>query len=264
MHKENQAALVLSGGGALGAAHIGVLKALEEHHWSCDFFAGVSAGSIIAALAACGKRYQEIKQILDEVNFFTLAFDFRKAQFALLRGDKVKRLVDSVLGETTFADLPLPLLIGATDFATGERVVLTQGKVADAVRASISVPLVFEPFFHPGEKRWLVDGGLSQNLPLDLALKSYHGGKIVAVDVATSMDSLVDFGSAPNKIRAKNMLETLQRTLHIMLLNQQAHFPEDSRVIAIRPHLEQYSAIDVFRLEEIMRRGEEAAAAALA
>jgi NTE family protein len=258
-----KAALVLSGGGALGAAHIGVLKVLEERGYTFDYLAAVSAGSIIAALAACGKSSGEIKQILDQVSFFSLAFDFRKAQFALLRGDKVKSLVDSALGEITFADVPVRLLIGATDFSTGERVALSSGRIADAVRASISVPVVFEPFFHPGERRWLVDGGLSQNLPLDWALRDYLGDTIFAVDVATSFATDTGFGSTQRKGRAKNMLDTAQRTLHIVLLNQQAHIPHDPRVTAIRPHLEEYSAVDVFKLDEIRLRGEEAAARAL-
>jgi NTE family protein len=253
------AALVLSGGGALGASHIGVLKVLEEQGYGFDFIAGVSAGSIIAALASCGKTASQTKQLLDEVSFFALAFDFRKTFYALLRGNKVKEFLDRVFEGRTFADLSCKLLIGATDFSTGERVIIAQGKIADAVRASISVPMVFEPFFHPDEKRWLVDGGLAQNFPLDLALAQYQGSRIFAVDAATSFARDVAFDQKARKSRAKNLLQTAQRTIHIILLNQQNHFARDQRVTEIRPHLEEYSAVDVFRLDQITQRGEEAA-----
>jgi NTE family protein len=257
--QQKLAALVLSGGGALGASHIGVLKVLEERGYGFDFIAGVSAGSIIGALVSCGKTATETKQLLDEVSFFSLAFDFRKTFYALLRGDKVKEFLDRVFEGRTFADLGCKLLIGATDFSTGERVIITKGKIADAVRASISVPMIFEPFFHPDEKRWLVDGGLSQNFPLDLAVTYYQGSRIFAVDAATSFVRDMAFDQRRRKGRAKNLLQTAQRTIHIILLNQQSQFAQDQRVTEVRPHLEEYSAVDVFRLDQIVQRGEEAA-----
>lgn len=254
-----RSALVLSGGGALGAAHVGAISVLEQRGYKFDYFAGVSAGAIVTALLACGKTSAEVKRILDELSFFSLAFDFNKTQFALLRGDKVKKLIDKILGDIKFSDLPVQLVIGATDFSNGQRVIVREGRIADAVRASISVPVLFEPYYHPLLKRWLVDGGLTQNFPLDLAVKEYLGSKIFAIDVATSFPVDFDFSKRNHRSRTKTLLETFQRTLHIMLLNQQAAFVDDARVLRIIPNLHEFAATDVFRLAEIYERGKIAA-----
>jgi NTE family protein len=196
------------------------------------------------------------------VNFFSLAFDFKKNRYGLLGGDKIWRLLNDIFGDRTFGDVPAELYIGATDFSNGERVILNSGKICDAVRASISVPMVFEPFYHAQLKRWLVDGGLTQNFPLDLAMERYRGARILAVDVATHLSPRVDFSEKRRFWRASRLSglnESLQRTIRIFLLNQQAHFKSDPRVTKIVPDLEGFTAFDALRLEQIVQAGENAA-----
>ncbi len=259
MTQKNNSALVLSGGAALGAAHIGVLKVMESRNYSFNFFAGVSAGALICALSACGKRSGEIQEILEEVNFFSLAFDFIKSPYALLRGDKVKTLLERILGNKYIQELPVPLLIGATDFSTGQRVILRRGRLSDALRASISVPVVFEPFFHPEEKRWLVDGGLTQNFPLDLAVEEYKGQVIIGVDVTASVLKPIDFTHNNSTSKTKNITAIGQRAVHILLSAQQRSLPEDPRVRKIIPDLTGFTVMDVFKLGDIIAAGERAA-----
>ena len=259
MKVETSTALVLSGGAALGAAHVGVLKNLESRGFFFDFYAGVSAGALICALSAVGKNASEIQAILDEINFFSLAFDFKKSRFAFLRGDKVKTLIDREMGEKRIEELPVKLLIGATDFATGERIILRKGKISDALRASISVPVLFEPYYHPEEKRWLADGGLTQNFPLDLAIAEYRGKSIVAVDVTASVLKPLDFAAESPLGKTKSLAAIAQRAIHILLCNQQRDIPPDPRVHKIVPDLSAYTVMDIFKLKDIVEAGEKAA-----
>ena len=256
---ECSAALVLSGGGALGAAHIGALKVLEEQNLTFDRICGVSAGAIVGALAAMGRRSEEMLRTLAAVDFFSLAFNLTRSRLARRGGSKLEALLDELFGERSFEDLPVRLLLGATDFCSGERVLLDRGSVRDAVRASISVPLFIEPFRHPQLQRWLVDGGLSQNFPLDWAVAEYHGSRIYEIDAATALGAGPEQwdGGVPSSERG--FRRTLQRVFRIMLLSQQTALPADPRVVYIKPELGPYSAVDVRRISAIVQAGEEAA-----
>lgn len=250
-----RAALVLSGGGSLGAAHIGAVRALQKEY-VFDFFAGVSAGAIVSASLACGKSPDEISQMLGKQNFFRLAFDFTTNKFGMLRGEKVLNILEHFFEGRDFSDLPdeMSLVIGTTDFSTGERVMITSGSIARAVRASLSVPVLFQPFFY--QDRWLVDGGLSQNFPLDTAIEQYWGDHVVGIDVATSMKREMDFSQTKMVGKMFSMRRVLERTFRVLFLNQQ-HFADDERVRIIRPELANYTTIDILKLREIERQGEE-------
>ncbi len=251
-----KAALVLSGGGSLGAAHIGALRVLEQE-FEFDFLAGVSAGAIVAAAYACGKRSAEISEFLQKQKFFSLALDHSKNAFGYIKGKKVEEVLSELFGGTSFEDLPgIDLFIGATDFQNGNRVVLSSGSITQAVRASISVPVLFEPFFVKG--KWLVDGGLTQNFPLDLAIENYEGDIIIGVDVATAMNENEDFMKTVFFKGFKSLQRSVERTIRIFFRNQQ-HFPEDPRVRVIRPKLDEYFPFDLRKLTEIEACGDMAA-----
>ena len=252
------AALVLSGGGALGAAHIGAARELALRGYHFDYYAGVSAGAIIAAALAYGYSADECLEKMRSTKLFNLLFDIKGFGFGLLSGDKTYGLFEDLFGAKRIEELPIPLVIGATDFSNGERVLIREGRIADAVRASVSVPLLFKPYRHPELKRWLVDGGLSQNLPLDCACQEYKGPRIVAIDVATSLDESVDFSGSSKAGKERSLKALTVRTLRIMLKNQQNHLPADPRVVRIMPDLADASAIDVNRLEEIVEVGRKA------
>ncbi len=242
MKKNKKTALVLSGGAALGASHIGVAQKLVEKNYQFDFFTGVSAGSIVAGLFACGKTPKEAEKILQETNLFSLAFDISANNFGIIRGKKFYNLIDELYEGKEFKDLDCPFYVGTTDFTTGERVIINSGKIADAVRSSISVPFVFEPFFHPTEKKWLVDGGLSLNLPVDIAIKRYKGEKIYAVDVAGSFPKDVDFSESKRFQKIKNLRQVIERATRIIFYNQLNFIPNDKRVEIIRPDLRDFTA----------------------
>jgi len=256
-----KSALVLSGGGALGAAHLGALEDLEARGFSFDLIAGVSAGALVGAMLASGHSARETWETVQKTKMFRLLADFSPASYGLIRGKKIHQLLCEVLEEKNFADLDIPLQIGATDFQTGERILISEGSVADAVLASVSVPVIFDPFFHPLLQRWLVDGGLTENLPLEEVISSYQGSSIVAIDVATMLDTQINFSDRKSQSRYRRLMESSLRSLRIILKNQQRNLPFDARIRWLRPDLREYKAIDVTKLQQIYEEGRRSAAA---
>jgi NTE family protein len=235
-----KSALVLSGGGALGLAHVGALKRLEkQYRFDCLF--GVSAGAIVTAGMACGMNAKQIETAIKKTNLFDMAFDFSWKNTGLITGDAIRDSLNEIYGERTFEDLNVPLFIGATDFSTGERVTLSEGNIAAAVRASMAVPVLFEPYFHKPSGRYLVDGGLTQNFPIDLAMETYQGDKIIGIDVANVKPVAEDFHTDKFFGRNKDLVKNLQRTFRIFFQSQQ-QFTPDERVEIFRPDLSDFSS----------------------
>lgn len=250
------AALVLSGGGSLGVAHVGVLRKLEKKYKFTHYY-GVSAGAIVAAAHACGKTADEISEILHSTNLLSLAFDFSKSNFGIIEGEKIIQFLEKIFEQKTFEDIEQTgkyLRIGATDAMSGERVILSKGSIVQALRASISVPLLFPPFQYQG--KWLIDGGLSGNLPLMEAIKEHHHhSHIIAVDVATSLKS-IDFSENTFFGKPQSLRKTLERTFRILFKSQQLLYPKDERVLYIRPDLSAFTTLDVNKWKEIEKAGE--------
>ena len=209
--------LVLSGGGARGAAHIGVLEVLERLRVPVDCVAGTSMGAIVGALYASGMSAVEIQDTLENTDWLGTFDDqsaredlsfrrklddelflvkakpgFRDGELQLpqgaIQGQKIqlvlKELFLPAAGVVRFDDLALPFRAIATDIVTGEPVVLAEGDLAEAVSASMAVPGIFAPVRIDG--RLLVDGGVSNNLPIDVTRK-LCGDVIIAVDISTPL-----------------------------------------------------------------------------
>lgn len=252
--KTKKAALVCSGGGALGIAFLGIIEAFQKQGYEFDFYSGVSAGAIVTSLLSIGKTPEEIYKVIEKTNIFRIAFDFSPTNFGFIKGDKALEIFHQLLGERSFSDIESPLFIGSTNFSNGQRVTLSSGSVAHALRASVSVPVLFEPYFHPERKEWLVDGGLSQNLPLDIALEKYQGDEIIALDVS-GIDESLDFRDRSFFKKTKSITKTMGRTFKILFQNQQTHFPNDSRVRHFRLTLSDFDSTDIFQIKEIYEWG---------
>ncbi len=121
---------------------------------------------------------------------------------------------------------------------------ICEGSLVDAIQASLSVPLLFTPFYHPTLKCYCVDGGLSHNFPVDLAVQRYAGEKIIGIDVNSSLPDLLDKKGKMQKISVPN---NLQRVFKVFFRNQA--IPVDPRVTIIRPELSQFTSFDIFKLE---------------
>ncbi len=180
--KEGKRALVLGVGGAKGLAHVGVLMALEEAGVQPDLIVGASMGALIGFLYSAGLSLPAIQQEclnFHRQKYFALAdpsFSFT----GFISGKRLLAYLKKVTGNPDFEELKIPLAVVVTDSTTGEKVVVREGNVAEAVRGSISIPGVFTP--HLWQGKWLLDGGLTEPLPVPTAL-SMGAMEIYAVDV---------------------------------------------------------------------------------
>ena len=176
-------ALVLSGGGARGLAHIGAIETLESHGYEITSIAGCSMGALIGGMYAAGK--------LPEVKDWVLALDRRKVlslvDFSLslthlVKGDKVMEALKEIVPDVNIEDLPIPYTAVATDWNSGKEVVFDHGSLYDAIRASISIPLFLNPVRR--EDMLLVDGGLVNSLPLNRVVR-HSGDLLFGINVST-------------------------------------------------------------------------------
>ena len=217
--------LVLSGGGARGYAHIGVLKMLERMRIPVDVIAATSMGAVVGGLYASGLRADELEQKLSQVDLSDIAFDrneraklpqsLREDDFqypiglsagygdgkfklptGLVQGNRLLALLKNWTARwpdnTDFARLPIPFKAMATDLATGDGVILDHGSLPLAMRASMAVPGLFAPIEVDG--RTLVDGGLVSNLPVQLA-RDMGADIIIAVNIGTDLQRPEDLAS---------------------------------------------------------------------
>ncbi len=175
--------LTLSGGGARGLAHIGVLKALENASIRPDYLTGTSMGGVIAAAYASGLSPDEIEQIALEYGsvrkLWRLA-DPTLPRRGLFQGERLLAFFEKHMQGCTFADLRIPLTLIAVDLNSRQEVHLQEGSVAEAVRATVSIPGLLAPVEQNGQR--LVDGGLLNNLPVDV-VQSMGADVTLGVDV---------------------------------------------------------------------------------
>ena len=209
--------LVLSGGGTKGFSHLGVMEVLEENGVEIVGIVGTSMGALMGALRASGYSTARIHEILHELDLpsllsentgpmFVFTGNDRRAKTStipaltykkqgkergpkgILTGDKLYEYFSQLMRhvhETDFYQLPIPYAAVATDIKTGEKVVIREGNLAAAMRASMSIPALFEPWVI--DDHLLVDGGVVENLPVYTAQELFPGVPIVAVDISDVM-----------------------------------------------------------------------------
>jgi len=177
-------ALVLGGGGARGYAHIGVIRALEENGVPIDMVCGTSIGAIIAAGVASQYDSKKISAICTQ--YFQSFFDYTLPVISLIRGRKIEQNLQAALGDSRIEDLPLPYFCISTNLTRAEQVIHNKGSLRYAIRASMSLPAMVPPVFQSGDL--LVDGGVLNNLPIDVMHNLCSGGNIIAVDISPKID----------------------------------------------------------------------------
>lgn len=156
--------ITLSGGGARGFAHIGVLKALNEHGIFPDVVSAVSAGSIVGTLYADGYSPDEIYDIFSKLDLYKILRFYRPA-FGVLRADGLQKALQQNLRARSFSELKVPLYICATNFTKAHVEFFSEGELIPAVMASSAIPMILKPVLFNGE--YYVDGGLMNNLPVE-------------------------------------------------------------------------------------------------
>ncbi|MBI9058926.1 MAG: patatin-like phospholipase family protein [Labilibaculum sp.] len=269
--------LVLSGGGAKGFAHVGVLKVIDELGIPIDYIAGTSMGSIIGGFYAIGYSATDIEKIILNQNWEELLSDhvsrkfvpiYEKTDFeryilsfpikpkgielpsGIVGGQNVINLFESLTidyhNETDFSKLPIPFLCIATDLETGEAVVLDEGYLPEAMRASMAIPTLFEPVEIDG--KLLADGGMINNFPVKEVLKM-GADIVIGVDVQSG---------AKSKKELKSLLDIVNQTVSLMAL---ANFKENVKYcdIYIKPDINNYSVGSFEEADSLIQKGEEIA-----
>ncbi|MDM4766134.1 patatin-like phospholipase family protein [Pelomonas sp. SE-A7] len=240
--------LALGGGAARGFAHIGVIQVLEEQGIKVDLVAGTSAGSLVAALYASGRNGNEMAQLaesMDEGSITDWAFPTR----GLIRGEALARFVREKTGNKLIEQMPLPLGIVATDLSDGSPILFRTGDTGAAVRASSSVPAVFQPV-HIGNRDY-VDGGLVAPVPVRFA-RQMGAELVIGVDIT----------SPPEEKPGSDPLRMLLQTFSIMGRSINTFELRDADLV-IRPALNGIGSADFTARKRSIQAGREAAQALL-
>ena len=240
--------LALGGGAARGFAHIGVIKMLEASGIHVDVVAGTSAGSVVGALYASGLNPFQLQQqayALDEAKLR----DIRLFSGGLVRGRALQDYVNQQVNQRAIQQLKLPFAAVATQLESGQRTVFVRGNTGQAVRASSSVPGVFEPVEIRGKH--YVDGGVVSPVPVDAA-RQLGADFVIAVDIS----------ARPGSINPQGLANIVGQSIAIM--GQQLGAQELARAdVVIRPRLSGIGATDFAQKDQAMLEGEQAALAAV-
>ncbi len=178
----NSVAVGLAGGAAKGLGNLGALKALESFDMRPAAIAGTSAGALVGGLYAAGKSVSELEALLSQLSQREVRklIDLTWARGSLVAGKKVEEFLHDLVGDIRIEELDIPFIATAVDIRSGAGYYLNRGRLIDAIRASISVPGVFEPVAANGG--YLVDGGVRLNLPLEV-LHQFHPDLLVGINI---------------------------------------------------------------------------------
>lgn len=274
--------LVLSGGGAKGAAHIGALKILEQNNIPIDMVAGTSFGAIVGGLYASGYSATELEAILNDIDWqavlssraprkdrsfrrkqdddgFLIKFrmGLKKGKLTLPSGlvepNNLRLLLQGLIAEKLhvhdYDNLAIPFRAVATDLSTGDAVLLGDGDLASSIVASMAVPALFPPVDHDG--RLLVDGGVANNVPIDVA-RAMGADIVIVIDISARTKTKAEITSFTSVISQLTLLMTAKNTAA-----QLATLTEQD--IVIRPDLNDIGLVDFDRTGDAIIAGEQAA-----
>jgi len=268
--------LALGGGGARGLAHIGVLKVLERENIPIDLITGTSMGAIIGGVYALKKDISAIEKIAEKyskISEFNIDFsfsekerkdkpfflkkmsDFLKKGYILnleLRrkyideGEGIKKIIKDLVGDKAFTDTKIPFAAVAADLVKGEKVILNQGKLFDALLASSSIPGMFPPVIL--DKKILVDGGIVDVVPIQAA-QSLGANFVIGVNVGQTIKKRVEFDNAVEIFFRSDSITSAE------LRKLQLSFAD----VVITPKIGRFHWSDFSKPEQCIREGEIAA-----
>lgn len=296
--------LALGSGAARGLAHIGVLKVLEEADIPIDIITGTSMGAFIGAMYAAGVPVAQMEQVALELDWLSMARLLAPVlpTSGLSDGKKLVAFMAELLPVRDFKDLRLPLAITATDINTGEAVIIKQGDLLEALRASLAFPGIFSPVRFG--QRFLVDGGLCNPIPTDVA-RNLGAERIIGVCTIPAVDKQTPETFLPTRhgdakaisrwrdffntrrieqafrsalgqntenshdetadsLRTPNIFRVCAQSVAIMenVINE-LHLHQNPHDLIIRPPLEGITLLEFHRAEEIIAAGEASAKAVL-
>lgn len=280
------AALVLSSGGARGCAHIGAIKVLEQSGFKITSVAGTSMGALVGGIYATGQlqQFEEWISSLDITEVLRLT-DFSISKKGLVKGKKVIDNIKKIVPERNIEDLSVPFCAVATDIINGTEALFTEGNLFEAIRASISIPTVFQPL--KIGNRYFVDGGLTNPIPVN-RVRRYDGDLLVVVNVNAPVpyeknnsekeqfpDNKYSEQIKLIKEKLSNLIPT-KKTEDIGIFNltnksistmmrkiSDLTLEKDKPDLLINISKESFGTYDFYRAKEIIKEGEEAARNAL-
>lgn len=257
--------LTLGGGGARGAAHIGVLMELDRLGFQPDLITGTSIGGLIGALKAADVPSDKMRQIIAEFSLAHL-FSLPGGLPAFSSNVKMRKLLEGMLGARTFAELKTPLAVVATDLAERHEVVLDGGDLITAVMATAALPLVLPPVEHNGHM--LVDGGLLNNVPFDVA-RARGCTAVLAVDLMNTAPYGTPteppptasgmLGKVLNRTQQAGTWQVLSSVMDIVTTqSMNARMAISRPDVLLRPFLGTIGLLDFHRWEEGIKAGQTA------
>lgn len=272
--------LVLGGGGALGYSHIGVLKKFEENGIKPDFIVGCSMGSLIGSLYCTGTKPEFIEKFVLNFNYKLFADFSADPRKFLFKGDNFLQAMKLLTGFKEFKESDIPLYINAVENETGKEVLFESGSIAEAVRASSSLPWLFQPAEINGKK--YVDGGIFDSIPVEFARKK-GADFIVAVGFRNcSREKECEKGFSMSKLGKSiennrgvigsvfkylgikddaslaDIYNTISHSISILTTSEKSNSHEKADLF-INPDVKQFKHLDFSKPESIIAAGYEAA-----
>ena len=239
--------LVLGGGGARGFAHVGVLKALREANVPIDMVVGTSMGALVGSLYCSGVHIEDIENIAEDIkwndisNLGVTSLIKMITSEKLLSTERMEKYINKMIGDKYFFQLNIPFACVATDIKTGEKIIFKEGPVASAARASATIPGIFAPVEY--RQRFLVDGGLVENIPVSVA-KLFNPDIVITVAVSADI----------TKNSYNNIFSTLFQTIYIQGQQSDRNNLRMSDII-IAPQVSDVSAIELNKAVECIDAG---------
>lgn len=269
--------LALGGGGAKGFAHIGVLQVLEREGFNVRAVAGTSAGGMAASAYAAGFSADEIAERVlrsDPASLFPVHFGDQPAIMGL---EGVANVITDLVGERTFVDLKIPCALTAVDLCSGQQVILQDGRVVDAVLATVAIPGIFPP------QRWgeytLVDGGVLDPVPVSVARGISPNEKlpVVAVVLSKPLDQRLNLPARRAsttstaaimkriaRLKVAQAFDIFWKSLDIgMSASTELRLQIDAPDVVIRPEVSHFHPLERVDVADLIQAGQEAAEAAL-
>lgn len=242
--------VALSGGSSRGLAHLGVLEVLDDAGIPVDMIAGTSMGAVVAGIYATGGDMVMCSKFACQINEKAF-FDITIKKYGLLKGDRFQSVICTLTKDMDFKQTRIPLAVVACDLMTGEKVVFREGKIHEAIRASISLPMIFAPHHYMG--RILVDGGLVDRMPAGIVREEMGADIVIGVDVGHRGQKL----SEPDSRR-----DVIMKTFDIMaweIAKRQQKYTD----YVIIPDVRHIPSLTLAQADECVELGRKAAREAL-
>lgn len=240
--------LALGGGAAKGFAHVGVIKVLEANGIVPDIITGTSAGSVVGSLYAAGYTPQQLQQLAGKMDETHLA-DITLSSNGFIKGDKLQNFINGLVHNRPIEKLNKPFGAVATELDTGKEIIFRYGNTGQAVRASASIPNVFQPVVINGKR--YVDGGLVSPVPVTAA-RDMGANFVIAVDIS----------ARPRARAASGFMSILDQSLSIMSVNALKYQLKQADVV-IQPKVQDLASASFNARDQAIRAGEQAAEQAI-